>query len=96
MSGFDYEAVISDLTLLNQAVLVFDQRFPGHIEQFISVGEYSLALDDIAPCYLDGNVPVPPDLFKIFEKLAVMMDVEHDEYCDCAAKLLAIGRNRPA
>ena len=94
MAEFDYKAVISDLTLLNRAVRVFDQRFPGVIEQFIYVGEYSLALDHIASCYLDGNVSVPPDLFEVFERLAVMMDVEHDEYCDAAAKLLAIGRSR--
>ena len=94
MTEFDYEAAISGLTLLNQAVRVFDRRYPGQIEEFISVGEYSLALDDIASCYLDGNVPVPPDLFEVFERLAAMMDVEHDECCDAAAKLLAIGRNR--
>ncbi len=94
MTEFDYEAAISGLTLLNQAVRVFDQRYPGQIEEFISVGEYSLALDDIASCYLDGNVSVPPDLFEVFERLAVMMDVEQDECCDAAAKLLAIGRNR--
>ena len=37
---------------------------------------------------------MPPDLFEVFEKLAMVMDVEHDEYCDAAAKLLAVGRNR--
>ena len=79
---------------MNQALRVFDQRFPGDIERLIYVGEYSLALDDIASCYLDGNVSIPPDLFEVFERLAVMMDVEHDEYCDAAAKLRAIGRNR--
>ena len=94
MTEFDYEAVISDLTLLSQAVRVFDQRYPDDIEQFIYVGEYSLVLDDIASCYLDGNIPVPPDLFEVFERLAVMMDVEADEHCNAAAKLLAISRSR--
>ena len=95
MTEFDYEFAISGLTLLNQAVRVFDQRYPGDIEQLIYVGEYSLALDGIASCYLDGNAPVPLDLFKVFERFAVMMDVEDDEYCDCAAKLLVVSRSRP-
>lgn len=96
MTEFDYEAAFAGLTLLNRAVRVFDHRYPGQIEEFIDVGEYSLALDDIAGCYLNNDVPMPPDLFDVFERLAVMMDVNNDEYCERAAKLLAIGRTRSA
>lgn len=92
MTEFDHEAAFAGLVLLNRAVRVFDNRYPGQIEQLIDVGEYSLALDDIAFCYLDNDVLMSSDLFDVFEKLAVMMNVNNKEYCEEAAKLLAIGR----
>jgi hypothetical protein len=76
---FDYKAIKVDLLKLYEAASVVGGRRDSQIEQFISVGEYSLALDGIADTYLAKNIPIANDLFKIFEELAIAMDLEDDQ-----------------
>lgn len=89
---FDYKAAVDDLSILNRAVSVFDNEFEEQTEEFIRVGEYSLALDDIASAYLVNEVSMPANLFRIFEKLALAMNVGGDDEYASAAKLLKAGR----
>jgi hypothetical protein len=63
-------------------------------QEFIDVGEYGLALDGIACAYLDSGKTMPADMFHIFERLAVSMDLERDEEYDAVRKLLADGRSK--
>ena len=58
-------------------------RRPWDLEA--SVGEYGLALDEIAYAYLSSATPMPGHLFRVFERLAVEMEMEGDaEYADVA------------
>ena len=57
-----YEAVPS------HAVLDRDQ-----VREYIDVGEYGLALDDLAAIYLDSKIPIRPEIFVLFERLATKM-----------------------
>ncbi len=75
---FDYQTVRNDLNTLYKAASVYDGWQKNQTSTFIRVGEYSLALDSIAYAYLTNRVPMPPDLYQIFENLAVIMDLNSD------------------
>ena len=82
---FDYKAAVEDLTKLNQQASLVDGQFDQQIAQFIYVGEYALALDGIADVYLSKGVRMPDELFQIFERLAIAMELEgDDEYREVA------------
>lgn len=50
------------------------------------MGEYGLALDEIAYVYLNNDKPMPADQFRTFEKLAIMMELEKDAEYDGVAR----------
>lgn len=83
----DYEMVEADLTTLYQAASHFDGWSKDLAEEMIRVGEYSLALDIISYAYLNNDETMPADLFSIFEKLAVAMDMEADAEFEGVAEL---------
>ncbi len=83
----DYNIIIADLLTLHQAASTIDGRQKGHSETFIRVGEYGLALDEIAYAYLNNHKTMPAELFKIFEKLAIAMDLESDQEFEGVASL---------
>jgi len=60
-----------------------------HADEFIQVGEYALALDSMAYAYLENNMPMAPDQFEIFDKLAAAMELEKDPEYDGVATLRA-------
>ena len=92
---YDWKAIVADLSLLNEAVAGFDKRYVEQRQTFIRVGEYDLALDGIAAAYLDNKVEIPPDLFQVFEKLAVPLDTEKAPEYDSVAELRARMKARP-
>ena len=71
-------AIHSDLAALHNIAFVSDSQSEKQTRTFINVGEYALALDGIAYAYLDSDRTMPPDMFKTFEKLAIMMDLAED------------------
>lgn len=86
---FDYERVEADLLTLYRAAFGIDGWSKDLVGQLIYVGEYSLALDMMSHAYLNNGINMPADLFEIFERLAVEMDMEEDPEFEGAAQLRA-------
>ena len=78
-----------DVEKLFESTLKFKSQYSNQTKEYIYVGEYGLALDDIAEVYLKNNEMMPPDLFQIFKHLATIMELEKDEEYQGAIKLLA-------
>lgn len=86
---FDYEKVQTNLKTLHQSAHNLDNWAKDLVDQLIYVGEYSLALDEISYAYLNNGMAMPDDLFKIFESLAVAMNMEKDPEFGGVAQLRA-------
>lgn len=86
---FDYKRVQEDLKTLYHAAYKIDNWARDLVGELIYVGEYSLALDEISYAYLNNSMSMPDDLFEIFERLAVEMDMEEDPEFEGAAQLRA-------
>ena len=71
------------------------QAYRDHTAQFIDVGEYDLALDNISGAYLEAGTPIPPEVFDTIERLAAALDTLSDPEYGAVAELLAAGRPRP-
>lgn len=84
---FNYEAARKNLQVLHQAASALGGWQGEQSKTFIRVGEYGLALDEIAYAYLDGKVTMPADLFKLFDELAVSMELSSDPEFEGVAKL---------
>lgn len=86
---FDYERVEADLLTLYRAAFGINGWSKDVVEELIYVGEYSLALDIMSYAYLNNSINMPDDLFEIFERLAVEMDMEEDPEFEGVAQLRA-------
>ena len=84
---FDYEKALTDLETLYYATSEIDNWDKDLAAEFIRVGEYGLALDEIAYAYLNSATPMSARLFQIFERLAVEMEMEGDEDFEGVAQL---------
>ena len=71
--------IVSGLVTLYRAAPKVDDWDKNMVEEFIRVGEWELALDEIAGAYLESSAVMPADLFEIFEKLAVEMNIEEND-----------------
>jgi len=89
LSTNELSAIRNDLTALHKAASAIDDWDGKQGRTFIDVGEYGLALDEIAYAYLDADRTMPPEMFKTFEKLATMMDLAQDAELEGVAKLQA-------
>lgn len=85
----DYRRVSADLETLYYAASEIDDWDRNQAATFIKVGEYGLALDEIAYAYLNSATPMPSRLFQVFERLAVEMKMEGDEEYEDVARLRA-------
>lgn len=81
------EKIRTDLFALHHAASAIEGWRGDQALTFIKVGEYPLALDDIAYAYLDSKQLMPSDLFVTFERLAVAMGLERDEEFEGVARL---------
>ena len=86
---FDYERLEVDLLTLYRAASDIDGWSKDLVGQLIYVGEYSLALDMMSYAYLNNGINMPDDLFEIFERLAVEVDMEEDPEFGGVAQLRA-------
>ena len=86
---FDYKDTLKKLDLLFKEAAYLKDWYADQVERYIYVGEYALALDGIAYAYLHNSVPMPNDLFAIFEELANAMELDRDPEYDSVAKLRA-------
>ena len=89
LSSNELSAIRADLVALHQAASSIDSWDGKQGRTSIEVGEYGLALDEIAYAYLDSDKTVPTELLNIFERLASMMDLEKDPEYDGVARLRA-------
>ena len=96
MPEYDSDKVKSGLSFLYEEASRLDSWHKEHAEEFIRVGEYSLALDSIAYAYLLNDKPMPSDQLDVFNRLAVAMDLENDPEYDGVARLRASASGRPA
>jgi hypothetical protein len=55
------------------------------IREFIDVGEYGLAADELAAGILESGRPVPPDIVRLVEQVTVTMELDDHEYAALAA-----------
>ena len=94
MAEDTFKKIEADLVVLHRATSGIEGWQGDLAQEFIDVGEYGLALDGIACAYLDSGKTMPDDLFQIFERLAVCMDLERDEEYDGVRRLLANSRAR--
>lgn len=92
----DWERVVADLETLHRAASKIDDWDKDQAETYIRVGEWGLALDEIAYAYLNSGKAMPVDLFQVFEKLAVEMEMEGDEDFEDVAQLRAETKARLA
>ena len=75
----DRTTIVSGLVSLYRAAPKVADWDKNMVEEFIRVGEWELALDEIAGAYLDNGAVMPADLFEIFEKLAVEINIEDND-----------------
>lgn len=86
---FDHERVEADLMTLYRAASGIDGWSKDLVGELIYVGEYALALDMMSYAYLNNDINAPEDLFEIFERLAVEMDLGNDPEFEGVAQLRA-------
>ena len=84
---FDYETAHKNLQTLHRATSALEGWNGQQSATFIRVGEYGLALDEIAYAYLDGKVAMPAKLFQLFEELSVSMALGSNPEFEGVARL---------
>lgn len=92
----DWEIVVADLETLHHAASDIDGWNTKQTETYIKVGEWGLALNGISYAYLNSGKAMPTDLFEVFERLAVEMDMEEDPEFEGVAQLRAETKARLA
>ena len=88
------QTIWSGLTTLFETAPDLDGWNKGITQTLIDVGEYALALDEIAYVYLESGKPMSADDFQLFEKLAALMELQKDPEFEGVAKLRAQGMPR--
>ena len=95
LSTTDLFEIRNDLASLQKIASATGGWDGKHARIFINVGEYGLALDEIAYAYLNSGRTMPPDMFETFEKLATMMDLAQDAEFEGVARLRASATKPP-
>lgn len=92
----DWEVIVADLERLHRAASDIDSWNKEQAETCIRVGEWGLALNGISYAYLNSGKAMPADLFEVFEKLSVEMEMDGDEDYEGVAQLRAETKARLA
>ena len=95
MSDSSSDEIRSDLSILYEAVRKLNGWHNDLADEYIRVGEYALALDSIAYAYLNNNIPMPPDQFKVLDRLATSMKLEKDPEYDGVIRIRACRAGTP-
>lgn len=80
----------ADLEQLYEAVPSIGAGDLDQVRVYIDVGEYGLALDDLADRYLEAKKLLPPDIRGLFDKLATRMGMKSGDEWRAVAELLSI------
>lgn len=94
MPDYNATTVRSGLAALFDAAPVFEGWNPKQTRTYIRVGEYSLALDDLAHAFLDSGKTISPEHFQLFETLAAQMEMETNPEFQGVARLRATDPHR--
>jgi hypothetical protein len=78
-----------DLNRLFEAVPSKEIGSHDQIRQYIDVGEYGLALDDLADVYLGDRQSLTPSLRSLFDGLANKMGMKSGDQWQAVAEILA-------
>ena len=89
LSNQELSTIRVNLIALHRAASGMDGWNGKQGQTFIDVGEYGLALDEIAYAHLDNGKAMPTELFRIFDKLATIMELETDSEYDGVARIRA-------
>lgn len=95
MSSYDWREVKSSIDTLSKSAPIPTDEEMRQIQEFLDVGEYDLALDNISHFYLEAGTAVPLAAFDTIERLAAALDTVSDPEYSAVAQLLAAGRPRP-
>lgn len=95
MPNYSVQEIQSNLSVLYKTASHLGGWNKKHADEFIRVGEYAFALDSVAYAYLENNIPMTPDQFEIFDKLATAMELEKDPEYDGVARLRAQAKEAP-
>ena len=91
--GFDYKYVRSGLLrLCDEASSRGFKWQEDHVHTLIRVGEYSLALDDLAAAYLENTKQISNDILNVFDDLAARMGIVAGDEWEAVAELRALPR----
>lgn len=79
----------SDIELIYRLISGIGGWDHEQVRKYMDVGEYSLALDDLADAYLRSGESASADLLYRFEALATKMGMENDPEYQAVAELRA-------
>ncbi len=79
----------TDIEQLYEAVPSHAMLNRDQARKYIDAGEYGLALDDLAAIYLESKSPVRPEIFALFEKLAIKMKMQPGDEWRAVADILS-------
>ena len=63
---------------------------PSQIRKYIDVGEFGLALDELADLYMDIETPVPSATLTVFHALATKMKMTSGDEWQAVLEILSI------
>jgi len=85
----DQDWIEAGLEKLYDASAMFAGVNRQQVREYIDVGEYGLALDDLADVHLKTGKPVPADIVQLFDALAMKMDVKQGDEWQAVAEIRA-------
>ena len=85
----DRLSIETDLELIYKKMPPCAVLYRDQIREYIDVGEYGLALDDLAGIYLDSKTPLRPGILALFERLATKMKMRSGDTWRGVAEILS-------
>jgi hypothetical protein len=82
-------SIEADIEHLYAAVLPKTAGEHDQVRRYIDVGEYALALDDLADIWLEWKKPVPPTVRGLFDELATKMGMRYGDEWRAVAEILS-------
>jgi len=85
----DRDWIEAGLEKLYDALAMFAGVNRQQVREYIDVGEYGLALDDLADIHLTTGKPVPADIVQLFDALALKMGMKQGDEWQAVAEIRA-------
>ena len=76
-----YKSVEAELVSLGETLSTYmDEKSSEQFQEFITVGEYGLALEELTGTLIDGGYSVSRNVFERIASLAKVMTIEEDHW----------------